>query len=82
MIVFCQVMLCGLTGATEVSAAGGDTGFDNGCTTAGARLPLLPKNTSKVDVAAPLALGIDVIFVGGATLFDAKVHNIFDFGSQ
>lgn len=65
-----------------MGAAGGNTSFNDGRGAAGAWLALLSKDAGKVDVAAPLALGIDVIFVGGATLFDAKVHNIFDFGSQ
>lgn len=47
----------------KVGAAGGDAGFDDGRAAAWARLALTPKDSGKVDVTAPLALGIHVVTI-------------------
>ena len=40
------------------------------------------EDACKVDIAPPLPLCIDVVSVGATALFDAEVHDVFDFIEQ
>ncbi len=53
----------------EMGATAGDASFNDGGATAGTGLTNASKNSGKREVAAALAFGIDVIFVGGAAFF-------------
>ena len=52
-----------------------DSDFLNCSATTRAGLALLPKYVGKVYVAATLALGIYIVSIGAATLFDSQVQN-------
>ena len=56
-----------------MGAAAGDTGFDYYIAAAWAGLAFSPKDAGEVHITAPLALGIDVVTVSGATFFYGQI---------
>ncbi len=65
-----------LAAGANMSAPAGDADFFDGGAAAWARLSYFTKNLGEGQITPPLTLGIDVIAVGAAALFDAHTQNV------
>ena len=64
-----------LTVRTNVRSTAGGFELDDGRAAARAGFAFTPEYTGKTEIAAAFSLGVDIVFVGAAALFDGRIHD-------